>query len=111
MTNALTTGDKLLRWGYQGETNCIFCRNGVETRDHLFFSCSFRSGLWWNLTKLCDLEDTSTCWAAIVDVGVQNWRKKVMKYVVCRLVFGAATHFIWRNRNDLRHDNTPFSEE
>jgi hypothetical protein len=34
-----------------------------------------------------------------------------MKYVVCRLVFGAATHFIWRNRNDLRHDNTPFSEE
>jgi len=61
--------------------------------------------------NLCDLEDTHTCWDEIVDVGVQNWRKKVIKYFVCKLVFGAAVYYIWRNRNDLRQGNTPLPEE
>jgi hypothetical protein len=35
--NQLTTGDRLLVWGFKGETLCGFCRHGVEGRDRLFF--------------------------------------------------------------------------
>jgi hypothetical protein len=41
--NRLTTSDRLLAWGYKGDTNCVFCRNGTESCDHLFFSCGFSS--------------------------------------------------------------------
>lgn len=39
MREALSTGDKLLWWGYKGDVQCAFCRYGIEDRDHLFFSC------------------------------------------------------------------------
>lgn len=35
--NALITGERMMRWGFKGETNCVFCRNGLEDRNHLFF--------------------------------------------------------------------------
>jgi hypothetical protein len=35
--NGLTTGDKLLNWGYNGEVKCVFCRGCIETKEHLFF--------------------------------------------------------------------------
>jgi len=28
-------------WGYVGDCLCPFCRSGMESRDHLFFECSF----------------------------------------------------------------------
>jgi len=33
MHNRLSTGDRLLAWG-----KCVFCRNSIESRDHIFFS-------------------------------------------------------------------------
>jgi hypothetical protein len=35
--NRLTTGDRLLVWGFKGETLRDFCRHGVESRDRLSF--------------------------------------------------------------------------
>jgi hypothetical protein len=34
--NSLSTGDRLLSWGYLGQTKCVFCRSFTECRDHLF---------------------------------------------------------------------------
>lgn len=39
--NRLATGDRLLQWNPQENSMCIFCQSAIETRDHLFFSCSF----------------------------------------------------------------------
>jgi len=46
MRDALSTGRKLLGWGFQGDVKCIFCRFGIEDRDHLFFSCGFSGRIW-----------------------------------------------------------------
>jgi hypothetical protein len=43
MRDALSTGTKLLSWGFQGDVNCVFCRYGIEDRGDLFFSCGFSS--------------------------------------------------------------------
>jgi hypothetical protein len=37
VNNRLTTGDRLLAWGFKGDTSCVFCRGMTECRDHIFF--------------------------------------------------------------------------
>jgi hypothetical protein len=43
LLNRLTIGDRLLAWGFKGNVNCGFCNAGVESRNHIFFSCGFSS--------------------------------------------------------------------
>ena len=40
MKGRLVTGDRLLTWGqtYKGDVNCVFCRNHLESRDHIFLN-------------------------------------------------------------------------
>lgn len=42
----LTALDRLLKWDYQGDCMCVFCRGCVETRDHIFFECPFPMRIW-----------------------------------------------------------------
>jgi hypothetical protein len=37
MQDRLSTGDQLLKWGYERDVKCLFCHNQTESRDHLFF--------------------------------------------------------------------------
>ena len=39
--NRLATGDRLLQWNSQANAQCILCNSAVESRNHLFFSCTF----------------------------------------------------------------------
>jgi hypothetical protein len=39
--DSISTGERLLKWGFQGDVMCVFCRSNIEGRDHLFFQCGF----------------------------------------------------------------------
>lgn len=39
--NRLSTGDMILRWNPQVVSTCWLCNSVTESRDHLFFECSF----------------------------------------------------------------------
>ena len=39
--NRLATGDRLLLWNSQANAQCILCNSAVESRNYLFFSCTF----------------------------------------------------------------------
>jgi hypothetical protein len=41
MKDRLDTGVRLLSWGYRGDIQCYFCRNQMESRNHLFFLMQF----------------------------------------------------------------------
>lgn len=84
MKNALTTGDKLLKWGFQGRTMCVFCRYGVEDRAHLFIGCSYTKRIWKDIMSLCDLQDPLVCWDEVVGEGIQHWKKKFLKALIRR---------------------------
>ncbi|XP_074313861.1 uncharacterized protein LOC141649059 [Silene latifolia] len=52
MHKALNVRAKLKRIGYTDDESCVLCGNGVETHDHLFFSCEYSSMVlaaveWW----------------------------------------------------------------
>ncbi|CAH2079005.1 unnamed protein product [Thlaspi arvense] len=42
----LPTRDRLRRWGIMVPGECVLCSQEPETLDHLFFGCSFSSGIW-----------------------------------------------------------------
>jgi hypothetical protein len=70
MLNRLTTGERLVVWGYQGDTMFFFffpCKNGVESRDHLFFQCNFSSRT---------IVNPPLDWHDVIDEGCSKWKTK-----------------------------------
>lgn len=54
--NRLATGDRMGKWSTQADTSCILCRAPIETRNHIFFECSYSSAVWKGLSlKLMDI--------------------------------------------------------
>ena len=44
--NKLPTMDRMLEWGLEIDGKCRLCQDGMESRDHLFFGCSFAKEVW-----------------------------------------------------------------
>lgn len=44
--NRLSTGDRMLKWNPHAITKCWLCNDPMETRDHLFFTCSYSEEVW-----------------------------------------------------------------
>lgn len=65
--NRLTTGDRMLTWGFKGDINCVFYRNGTESRDHLFFLCGFSSWIWKTCMQRCNILDFPTNWIDLIE--------------------------------------------
>ena len=59
--NKLPTRERMLKWGFTVDGNCGFCRNSLETRNHIFFDCSFSQRIWRRIMALCLVSDTSFC--------------------------------------------------
>lgn len=41
MLDRLSTMDRIHRWNAGVDTTCVLCKQATETRDHLFFVCSY----------------------------------------------------------------------
>jgi len=109
--NRLTTGDRLLTWGFMGDTQCVFCRHCTESRDHLFFMCSFSARIWKECMTRCNILNPCFDWQDVIAEGCRSWRTKSMFGVVCRLVLSSSVYGIWRARNEIKHSGHPCTEE
>jgi hypothetical protein len=110
MRDRLTTGERLLKWGYQGNVKCWFCHNQMETRDHLFFECSFSSRIWNFCMARCRV-DIHVVLDDIVRQGCSSWFHKSLKCLICRLVFNSTVYNLWLTINELVHAGQPCTEE
>jgi hypothetical protein len=79
MKNRLVTGVRLLQWGYKGDVNCCFCRNHVESRNHLIFECSFSYRIWRFCMARCRVDNPLIMWDDITQLGCSNWDSKTLK--------------------------------
>ena len=43
MLDRLSTMDRVSRWSQGADTTCVLCKNASESRNHLFFECSYSS--------------------------------------------------------------------
>ncbi|XP_018462974.2 uncharacterized protein LOC108834110 [Raphanus sativus] len=99
--NRMVTRDRLISWGLQVPSSCVLCSGSIESRQHLFFNCSFSSRVWnyfmskMNLAPPHDFE-------AVLRWLVNPAKDKNLTLVV-RLVFQAVLYLIWKERNRRIH--------
>ena len=53
--NRLPTMDRLASWGMGVDELCRFCQHEKETRDHIFFGCTFAKCVWKKVLEICGL--------------------------------------------------------
>ena len=66
MLNRLSTKERMHKWGFNGYTKCVPCRNKIENREHLFFDCSF-------LGDYRELSWVGAWWSTLAFVGMRSW--------------------------------------
>jgi hypothetical protein len=110
-TTRLSTSDLLLTWGYTGDSKCVFCHSVIESRDHLFFSCSFSSRIWKTCMQRYYPFVLSTDWHAVISEGCSRWKTKALMGVLCRLILSSTVYGIWHARNAIKHSGQPKTEE
>jgi len=98
-------------WGYGDNLLSPFCYGCLESRDHLFFSCSFSGRVWKRVIATCFIRYPKQAWEDIAEWSSSALKGKSLWNTLCRLCLDASIYHIWRQRNDLLHGNVPRSEE
>ena len=60
--NRLPTKDGMKKWGIEVDEECILCKEGKESRDHMFFTCRFSKSIWKRVITLCGLQREVLSW-------------------------------------------------
>jgi len=106
----LATGARLRQWNI-GETGvCYLCNSCLESRDHLFFLCSYSSKVWETLAKGLFKQHYTTDWSQLLTFLSGHMKEKIESFLM-RYTFQIFVYTIWRERNRRRHDEILSSAE
>lgn len=100
--NRLSTLDCTSRWDQSVITACILRRNGQETRNHLFFECSFSSSIWKQLTEGILRSAFTDDWDGLVRLLTTSTMGKQQLFCL-RYAFQAVLYAVWREHSNRRH--------
>lgn len=102
MQNRLSTMDRISMWNWGVDDTCVLCQRDAESRNHLFFKCSYSAQVWYALVKGIFRNEYSEDWSLIVhrlSAGIPD-----KKALFClRYSFHATTYAIWRERKRVKH--------
>ncbi|XP_020254213.1 uncharacterized protein LOC109831293 [Asparagus officinalis] len=100
VNNRLQTQDRLLRQGIVNANKCKLCTGPcLESRDHLFFECSFSKEVWNQIMDWLLFKWRSCSWNSIINWYCTNLRKKGIKQNIKRAALSATIYHIWYERN------------
>ena len=102
--NRLPTMDRLIAWGMNVRGTCCNCQKEEETRDHLFFGCSYAKNIWKEILQLCGLHRDVRPWEEELTWAVQRIKGKVLISIVLKIAWRAFIYFVWRKRNRRLHN-------
>ena len=98
--NRLATGDRMRVWGLQ--QGCMLCGELDETRDHVFFACTYSFTIWDKLANRLSGSRTDPDWTITLQFVSEN-NLQVMDKILLKMVFQTTIYHIWRERNGRRH--------
>ncbi|KAA0026044.1 hypothetical protein E6C27_scaffold581G00300 [Cucumis melo var. makuwa] len=83
--------------------SCILCQEGVESRDHLFFSCPFEGDVWSRVLRVMASSHRIGHWGVELSwICHQGIGKGVRRKLWC-VLWCATIYFIWNERNHRLH--------
>ncbi|CAA7036401.1 unnamed protein product [Microthlaspi erraticum] len=98
----------MLSWNLGINASCILCHNVLETRNHLFFTCTYSAEVWHALTRGLLTRNYSSDWQTILSIISGNGQSRLTLFLI-RYVFQAVIHRLWQERNSRRHGEQPLS--
>lgn len=102
--NRCPTRDRLLSWGIATDPACLLCNSTVESRNHLFFECSFSTVIWRRIAYKCRLLPTNS-WNFTID-HLQSFSQSRNAKRLSLLAVQACIYWIWHERNPRLHNQT-----
>ena len=111
MRNQAPTKDRLLRWGLSVDPLCVFCRQGSEDREHLYFRCGFTRRIWQYVMKRAYGPHWILAWDDIVIWLRDRCGLNSLLSLVVKLGFGSTVFHIWMERNRRLFDGVVRTEE
>lgn len=106
MLNMLSTMDRISKWSRAVDDTCVLRKNAPETKNHLFFDCSFSSQVWDYVVKgILGSAHTNDWNAVVLLITDQTMERK--KLLCIRYAFQVAVHALWMERNKIKHDDKP----
>ncbi|XP_048623634.1 uncharacterized protein LOC125592486 [Brassica napus] len=102
----LATMDRIAVWNPGVDTTCVLCKRAPETRNHLFFECSFSSWIWEHIVKGLLGRAYSNKWNIMVElISVSTMEKR--KRFCLRYALQVTVYTLWWERNKRRHGDPP----
>lgn len=102
LQNRLTTGDRMVMWNQGINGSCVLCQQQLETRDHLFFRCTYSSSLWSRLMHQLMGTQYTEEWSNIILFMSQSQLSRTQMFFA-RYVFQTTLYMLWRERNSRRY--------
>lgn len=101
--NRNPTLDRVVIWDPETEETCLLCGSGMESRDHLFFVCSYSVVVWRGLTRKLSISDAPIEWEQIMQ-WLMGSQVTTPKRLALLQAWQGATYELWRERNRRFHD-------
>lgn len=102
MLDRCPTKDRLLRWGINGiDPVCLLCNRYPESRDHLFFECSYSGQTWSSVADRCQLQALPVWNDNISQLQLIRGNKDLRKLTL--IAFQATVYWLWNERNTRLH--------
>ncbi|XP_021993252.1 uncharacterized protein LOC110889984 [Helianthus annuus] len=103
--NKLKIQDRMGIWDAGSATNlnlmcCPLCKHGKDSRDHLFFRCSYALQVWNRVKDMAYMDSIDANWESIIDWLSQHATNNSARSVVSKLVVAASSYFIRQERNN-----------
>lgn len=106
MLDRMSTMDRVSIWDRSADATCVLCKNALETRNHLFFECSFSSQVWESLAIGILRSSYSTRWSDIVPLLCDGDRVRKRSFCI-RYAFQSTLYAVWREINRIKHGQKP----
>ena len=71
-----------------------------ETRNHLFFECSYSKKIWQQVLGLCRFRRDVLVWSYELRWAVQKLKEKSLISLILRIGWNAYIYQIWKERNN-----------
>ncbi|GKC57148.1 homeodomain-like protein [Tanacetum coccineum] len=105
MRNSLKTQDRLKQWDvgintYLNLLRCSLCDLQADSREHLFFECSYSTQVWATVRRLANMDNVPPVLQNILLYLQPMAHKRTAKSIIGKILLAAAIYFIWIERNN-----------
>lgn len=101
------TRDRLLSWGLQTSPLCLLCNNDHESRDHIYFNCSYSFDLWELSASRCSFQPRRSWNQTLQQMqALPKQRAQRSDRLLTLLAWQSNLYWIWNERNSRLHTNS-----